>query len=658
MPDTSKDGLLDISILYVEDDAFIRKMLVNILSNNIREIHTAEHGAEGLMLYKQLNPDVVLTDIRMPVMNGLDMAEQIKSINKHAPIIVTTAYGDTENLLRAIEIGIDSYVLKPIEKNKLLSVIKRYASEILLTKKLKAQELITESFQALLTAAIEQSPSGILVVEAPLGNIKIANNAAIEIRGATDKNLLEIALTEHPKNWGFSYPDGKIYEYYNLPHAISIMSGAKVKDTEMVIKRDSGELRWVIASSSPVMDSKNNIIASILIMQDITERRRLTDQLYQAQKMEAVGQLTGGIAHDFNNFLTAIIGYGSLLKMNINQDDPNRIFVDQVLSSAEKASTLTKNLLAFSRKQIIEPKYTDLNEIISGMQSILTRVIGEDIELVFEKLDKELPVFVDVGQLEQVIMNLVTNARDAMTKGGLLKITTDISVIKEDDFDSSDTEEKALIKIADTGSGIEEPLLKKIFDPFFTTKEKGKGTGLGLSIVYGIIKQHNGHVFVSSTVGKGTEFRIYLPLSKGSKLEDKNDKTISSTVCHKGNETILIAEDSPEVRDITREILVNNGYKVIEACDGVDAVMKFRENKESIDMLLFDVIMPRKNGKEAYDEIIKIKPSIKAVFISGYATDILSKRNILEDKINFIAKPILPNSLLKKVREVLDSKSH
>jgi len=656
MSNTTEVERLDISILYVEDDVFIRKMLVNILTKVVKEIHTAENGFEGLNLYKQINPDVVLTDIRMPVMNGLDMAEQIKFLNKNAPIIVTTAYGDTENLLRAIEIGIDSYVLKPINKNKLISVINRYATEILLSKKLKEQELMTESFQALLTAAIEQSPTGILVVEAPLGNVKIANNAALDIRGITNLNLLNIPLTEHPKNWAFCYANGNFYEYYNLPHALSIMSGSTIKDVEMAIKRDSGELRWITANSSPVMDSNNNIVASILIMQDITDRKKLTDQLYQAQKMEAVGQLTGGIAHDFNNFLTAIIGYGSLLKINLSNDDPNRIFVDQILNSAEKASTLTRNLLAFSRKQIIEPKHIDINEIIYGMQKILTRFIGENIDFVFEKYESEIPVFVDVGQIEQVIMNLVTNARDSINKYGFLKISTTISPIKEKDFETTDNQEKALITITDNGCGIEEEHLKRIFEPFFTTKDKSKGTGLGLSIVYGIIKQHNGHIFVSSTVGKGTEFRIYLPLSNIKyPLKNSGEESISHS-SYRGTETILLAEDSPEVREITKEILNNNGYTVIEAYDGVDAINKFVENMEIIDFLLLDVIMPRKNGRETYEEIKKFKPSIKVLYVSGYATDILSKKNILEEKINFVSKPIIPNKLLKKIREILNNK--
>jgi PAS domain S-box-containing protein len=647
--------ILDISVLYVEDDLFIRKVMLNILSKNLREVYTAENGLEGLNLYKRLQPDIVLTDIRMPVMDGLEMASQIRSLNKTAPIIVTTAYGDTENLLRSIEIGIDSYVLKPIDKNKLLTVLRKYAEEIILRKKLREQEEATATTHALLMAAIEQSPSGILVFDAPTGNIRIANAAALAIRGETNAKLVDISMMQQPQHWGFCHPDGRPYKYYELPQSIAIMTGATIKDLEMLIKRDSGEVRWVLASASPVMDSKNNIVASILILQDITERRRLSEQLHQAQKMEAVGQLTGGIAHDFNNILTAIIGYGSLIRNNLGHDDTNRLYIDQVLKSAEKAADLTKNLLAFSRKQIISPKKTNLNETVASVQRLISRLIGEDIELNINLHSEDIPVFVDSGLIEQVLLNLAANARDAMPKGGKLEITTTVTTLNENGLVGKDDHRKyALIRVRDTGTGIEQKIIDKIFEPFFTTKEKGKGTGLGLAMAYGIIKQHNGYIFVSSEVGKGTEFRIYLPLfAKEFEGTAPTNKQGDSTA-PKGTETVLLAEDSDDVRGITREILLSHGYKVIEAIDGEEAVEKFKQTPESIDLLLFDVIMPKKNGKEAYEEIKRLRPDVKVLFLSGYATDILSKRNMLEEGINFLPKPVTPPVLLKKVRDVLD----
>ncbi len=653
----SDQQILDISVLYVEDDIFIRKVMLNILSKNVREVYTAENGLEGLNLYKKLHPDIVLTDIRMPVMDGLEMAAQIKFANRNAPIIVTTAYGDTENLLRSIEIGIDSYVLKPIDKNKLIRVLRRYAEEIRLKKKLHEQEEAVATAHALLMAAIEQSPSGILVFDAPTGNIRIANAAALAIRGETKSKLVDISMMQQPQNWGFCHPDGKPYEYYELPQSVAIMTGATVRDLEMLIKRDSGEVRWVIASAAPVMDSKNSIVASILIFQDITERKRLSEQLHQAQKMEAVGQLTGGIAHDFNNILTAIIGYSSLIKNNLSPDDPNILYIDQVLNSAEKAADLTRNLLAFSRKQIISPKQANLNEIVTSVQRLISRLIGEDIDLTINLQSGDIPVFVDSGQIEQVLLNLAANARDAMPRGGKLTITTTVTTLNEGGLvNKNDNKRYAMIIVSDTGTGIDKKIIDKIFEPFFTTKEKGKGTGLGLAMAYGIIKQHNGYIFVSSEVGKGTEFRIYLPLfSKGDAEAETTDDKQSNLSIPMGTETILLAEDSDDVRSITREILLSHGYKVIEAIDGQDAIDKFRQAPEVIDLLLFDVIMPRKNGKEAYEVIKNLRPDVKVLFLSGYATDILTKRSMLEEEINFLPKPVTPLVLLKKVRDILDA---
>ncbi|MCX8027377.1 MAG: response regulator [Thermodesulfovibrionales bacterium] len=650
----SEGSKLDVSILYVEDDAFIRKMLVSMLSNVVREIHTAENGLEGLKMFKNINPDIVLTDIRMPVMDGLEMASQIKSINKDSRIIVTTAYGDTENLLKAIDIGIDNYVLKPIDKNKLIKMLNRYADEIILTKRLTKQEHETASTKALLMAAIQQSPIGILVADAPAGTIKIANASALSIRGNTDCQLIDIDLYEQPKNWQFYHPDGELYKYYELPIAQTVMKGLTVKDVEIIVKRDNGETRWVLANCAPVFDAKNNMIASIMLLDDITEKKRLSDQLHHAQKMEAVGQLTGGLSHDFNNMLTAIMGYASLLRGNLEGDELNKNYVDQILSAAEKASTLTKSLLAFSRKQEISPRNIEINEILLSLQKLLTRLIGEDIELIIDCCDDELNVFADPIQFEQVIFNLATNARDAMPNGGQLKISTSISDGSDDliYFNEEDPKKYALVKIADTGHGIDEKILDKIFEPFFTTKEKGKGTGLGLSMVYGIVKQHKGHIYVSSVVGKGTEFRIYLPITDvAQKIEDdKYDYTVKNL---QGYGTILIAEDSDEVRAITKEILTSNGYLVIEAVDGQDAIEKFIENKDKIDVVILDIIMPKKSGKDAYDEIVKIKNDIKVIFVSGYTGEILERINLIRDKVRYIPKPISPQVLLHNIKEAI-----
>jgi CheY-like chemotaxis protein len=373
--------------------------------------------------------------------------------------------------------------------------------------------------------------------------------------------------------------------------------------------------------------------------------------------MEAIGHLAGGIAHDFNNMLTAIIGYGSLLGMHIDKDSELKFYVDQILSSAEKSANLTRQLLAFSRKQTIAPKETDLNELIKGMKKLLLRIIGEDIELQAHLEEKDITVMVDPGQIEQVLMNLCTNARDAMPNGGLLSISTEAVRLDKDYTRTHDLEKPgryALIAVTDTGIGIDEKNSQKIFEPFFTTKELGKGTGLGLSIVYGIIKQHNGNITVYSEPGRGTTFRIYLPLITANTEEAERVETVMPKG---GTETILVVEDNEEVRTLTKHVLEGFGYKVIEAEDGEDGINRFAAQRDEIQLVIIDVIMPKMSGKDAMDEIKKIQPDMKVLFTSGYTADIINKKGILEEGTNFISKPITPYELLARVRELLDKEA-
>ena len=406
------------------------------------------------------------------------------------------------------------------------------------------------------------------------------------------------------------------------------------------------------------------------------ENAKLQTQLLHAQKMEAVGRLAAGIAHDFNNILTAIITYTYFLKLKIKKDDALNMYIDSILGSAERAAGFTRNLLAFSRKQILHPRPVNLNDAIESVKKILIRILGEDIELKTllshaqsgassvenaEKLNVKkgrgnIIVSADPGQLEQVIMNLVTNARDAMPGGGKLTLSTDII---EPDPEFLKTHENckkcayAVLSVSDTGAGMDESVKERIFEPFFTTKEIGIGTGLGLAMVYGIVKQHEGYIDVFSEKGKGTEFRIYLPTTQQTY---KDVKTENIAPIKQGRETILLAEDNQEVRSSICAILEEFGYKVIEAADGDDMIEKFRKNKERIQLMIVDMIMPKMNGRDAYEEVKKIKPGIKAIFISGYSADFIFNKGFTGDRFDFILKPVSPILLMKKVREILDGR--
>ena len=397
-----------------------------------------------------------------------------------------------------------------------------------------------------------------------------------------------------------------------------------IRDFETKLKRKNGEIRTVIVTATAVTGGSDATGTYRGILRDVTAERQLELQLRHAQKMEAVGQLTGGIAHDFNNILTAIIGFAHLVLMKQKSDDPLRTFVEHILSAAERATHLTQSLLTFSRKQISNPKAVDLNGIVQRVQKLLTKLAGEDVEIVLVQADEVLTVMVDSGQVEQVLMNLAANARDAMPSGGRLvlesrRIELDSSFLQTHSYGKPGS--YALLSLSDTGAGMDEQTVKRIFEPFYTTKEVGRGTGLGLSIVYGIMKQHNGYVNVYSESGHGTTFKLYFPLTAVVAQEQKAEELVPY---RGGTETILLAEDDPEVRRLTKAVLGEFGYQIVEATDGDEAVRLFGEHQDSVDLLILDVIMPKRNGREVYAAVRVMKPDAKVLFMSGYTANIVS----------------------------------
>jgi PAS domain S-box-containing protein len=429
-----------------------------------------------------------------------------------------------------------------------------------------------------------------------------------------------------------------------------------VLKTDFMIENYEVELltktgRTVTVLINAVLDGEN--ISGMLM--DISDRKKLELQLIQAQKMEAVGTLAGGVAHDFNNILTAIISYGNILLLKMQREDPLRGYIDRILQSSERAATLVQSLLAFSRKQIINPKPVDVNGVITKTENLLGRLIGEDIDLKTNLTTDELIVLADAGQIEQMLMNLATNARDAMPDVGILSISTELVSLDQDFVrvhGYGAPGKYALIAVSDTGLGMDEKTRERIFEPFFTTKEVGKGSGLGLAITYGIIKQHDGYISCYSEPGKGSTFKIYLPLVSETPAKEPQ---ICFVQPEKGHGTILLAEDNTEVRKAANEILTESGYTVIEAVDGEDAINAFMSDgsRDKIDLLLLDVIMPRKNGKEVYEAIRLERPDIKVVFTSGYTADIMLRKGVLEDGLDFVMKPFRPVDLLAKIKKAL-----
>jgi PAS domain S-box-containing protein len=469
------------------------------------------------------------------------------------------------------------------------------------------------------------------------------------------------------KMYGYESPEELMTTISDIGHQIYVDPEDRLLLQEAIAKQGfvegfeaqqyqkDGTKIWTSSNARAVLNPHGNIIYFEGTVENITDRKHLESQLLQAQKMEAIGTLAGGIAHDFNNILSALIGYGNLLHMKMDEDDPLRIYVERMLVSSEKAVNLTQSLLAFSRKQVIKLQPQTVSTIIRGIEKILQRLLTEDIELKVMTADKDITILADLTQIDQVLLNLATNARDAMPKGGVLLIETE-EVQIDHEFTRShgygEPGDYALISVTDSGTGMDEMTKQKIFEPFFTTKEVGKGTGLGLSIVYGIVKQHNGYINVVSEPGEGTSFRIYLPATKTTAEEaDRIPTDVEG-----GTETILLAEDNTDLRKLLREVLASKGYTTIEATDGEAALELFLEHKDSIDLLILDVVMPKKNGKEVFDEVRKVQPGVKALFTSGYTGDVVLDKGVHDGVVDFIQKPLSPNELLLKVRTVLDKK--
>ena len=382
------------------------------------------------------------------------------------------------------------------------------------------------------------------------------------------------------------------------------------------------------------------------------------EQLSQAQKMESVGQLAGGVAHDFNNLLTAIMGYSQLSLREAPPESPISSNLQEVGKAAERAANLTSQLLAFSRRQVIEPQVIDLNDLVINLDKMLRRLIAEDIELVTLPATGLEPIQADPGQMEQVLMNLTVNARDAMPAGGKLTIeTANVTLDAEYVQQHGDASpgRHVMVSVSDTGMGISEEVRGHIFEPFFTTKEVGEGTGLGLATCFGIVQQSCGHIEVDSEPGQGTSFRVYLPVTE--ETYEAQTEIVDSSISPQGKETVLLAEDEPLVRSMVATVLRGRGYEVLEAVNGEEALRMVQQHGgEGIDLLLTDVVMPQMGGPELVEKLHATHPEIKILFTSGYTGDYLPEANTLTTGIAFLAKPYMPDALAVKVREVLDQR--
>jgi PAS domain S-box-containing protein len=683
-------------VIVVDDIAENRYMLEMLLKGNGYDVVAAVNGAEALDLARKSPPDLIITDILMPVMDGFTLCRQWKADAqlRQIPLVFYTAtYTEPKDEEFALSLGAERFITKPKRPEEMTLLLGEVLREARSSTPLPADGRLPEENEFLrghnekLFRKLEKKMAELEQTNKALQQ-EIANRKRIEselryrntILSTEQEASLDAILVVDAEEKMVSF-NKRFVELWGLPAEVSKAESNeqalqavlnKVVDPKGYLKKvrflyehkdqtsrdliDLRDGRILDQYSSPIIEANGQYRGRVWYFRDITEQRKLELQLLQAQKMEAIGLLAGGISHDFNNVLTAILGYGTVLKKRLPPDPAIEKDVNQILDAAMRAAQLTRSLLAFSRKQVLYLKPTDLNSIVSGEEKFLRRIIGEDIDLKMV-LTGDSVILADSSQLGQILWNLATNARDAMPKGGTLIVETNVvtmtdASVSAEDFGAPGT--YAVLSVTDTGVGMDAETRQKMFDPFFTTKEVGRGTGLGMAIIYGIVKQHKGHIKVISEVGKGTTIRVYIPLyHEQVKLQEA--ATPPSPV-PTGTETILLAEDDMVLRTFFRDILTEYGYTVIAAENGLDAIRKFARLGDSVQLVIVDMIMPKKSGREVYEEARRLKPGVKVLFSSGYAADRALKEGLPAGS-EFIAKPVSPHDFLKKVREVLDSRT-
>ena len=711
-----KDNNLENSraeILIVEDSPTQAEELKYVLERHNYGVSVASNGIEALSLIKLHKPTIVISDIVMPEMDGYQLCREIKQDDrlKNLPVILLTSLSNPRDVIKGLECGADNFLTKPYEEKYILSRIQyiianknlkdneqtQLGVEIILdneryfikSDRIQILNLLLSSYEAAIqkNGELIRAQKELKSLNEHLEQTVESRTAALQESEGRYRILLEsvtdyiyTTLVENGKQVATSYGAGCVAvtgytseEYaadpglwlsmvYGEDRAIvmeqanSVLAGKTPVTIEHRIIHKDGRICWIRNTPVPRHNQEGSLIACDGIVTDITEQKTLEEQLRHSQKMEAIGTLAGGVAHDFNNILQAILGYSDLILNKAKDNDPVKHYVEEIMEASKRAAVLTNNLLSFSRKQTVSLAVIDLSEVIKSNEAFLRRLISEDIELKITCTGDPLAVLADRGQIEQVIMNLVTNARDAMPNGGKLSIETQPVTMDQEFIEThgyGKAGEYVMFSVSDSGVGMDKETLLRIFEPFFTTKEQGHGTGLGLSMAYGIVKKHDGFINVYSEPGTGTIFRIYLPREQAGSLAGKIE-TSEVAPLRGGTETILVGEDDADLLRLSTRILSHYGYRVIEAVDGQDAVDKFIEYGESIDLVLLDAIMPKKNGREAFQEMRMLCPDLKTVFVSGYTRDIFADGNQLDENSVFIQKPISTDELVATVRAMLD----
>lgn len=613
------------------------------IPHSARRVDTKEDFLREL---QEFSPHIILSDLSLPGFGGLPALKLLQEIALDIPFIFVTGTIGEDSAIEMLKLGATDYVLKG-RISRLVPAVRRALQEV---EEKRSRRQTEKRYKSLVDNMRE-----LLFTLDPAGNFTFANPAAEEVTGYGLEKLLSMNIFEviAPEYHGVIRPDEIGAVRSNEPE-----DPRKTAPREIEIISSSGGRRWVQVSCSIIYDEGNNATGMQGIAREITKEKDLQRQLAQAQKMEAIGRLAGGVAHDFNNILTVISGFGALAKETLPPSHPGLEDIDEVMGAAGRAAKLIRQLLVFSRRQAMEPQKMLLSTLITDLQKMLGRLIGERIELDTRIESNLWPVKADPGMIEQVIVNLAVNAHDAMPDGGRLIIEAVNEVIDEDfAYTHPDLQpgEYVLLTVNDTGCGMTGEVKSHLFEPFYTTKEEGKGTGLGLSTVYGIVRQHQGSIYVYSEPGQGATFDIYLPRLIDN-IEEAPPQEPARESLPRGVETVLVVEDSNPVREVTVKLLGSLGYNVMSASCGEEALILCEKHHKTIHLLLSDVVLPHLGGFGLYKLIMEKRPDIRVLFVSGYMEDNELLQNITEGKVPFLKKPFTTESLSQAVRDVLDGR--
>ncbi len=632
-----------LHVLIVEDSASDAGLMVRHLEHAGYNVRSARvEDSQSLLAALDQQPwDVILCDYSIPGFSGAEALRIVRDRSCPVPFIFVSGSMGEDVAVEAMRAGASDYVMKGNLK-RLVPAIERELREALI----RQQTHQTEDLLALRTSALEAAANAVAIVHRD-GTIMWVNRAYTKLTGFKDNEV----VGQNPRILKSGIQDKSFYkDLWDTVLAGKVWQGASIN------KRKDGTLYPEEQTITPVLDSNGEVTHFVDVKQDITERRQLEDQFRQVQKMEAIGQLAGGVAHDFNNLLSVMLMQTEMANLSADLPEDVRIRLQEIRSTVDIASNLTRQLLLFSRRQVMQPQDLDLNEVVTNLTKMLRRIIGDHVQLLLNLHPGQLITFADAGMLDQVLMNLTVNARDAMPQGGCIIIETTHRHVTEAEASLNPAATPGTyvcLVVTDTGTGIPPEILPRIFEPFFTTKPEGKGTGLGLATIFGVVKQHKGWVDVDSKVGDGTRFSIYLPASDGGVAFQAEPPKSNP---RRGTETILLTEDEPGLRAVIRAFLEHNGYRVLEAVNGHEALQVWSEHRDQIALLLTDLMMPAGvSGQQLARRLRMDNPGLRAIFMSGYSPDMAGDELEFRPGENFLQKPFSQEELLETVRQCLDT---